>query len=515
MNQLPDQLIEKIIDHLPTVTEVLKLKQINKRFRSIVTNLNLISLVISHQKMSLNQRWFYTYDLITSHLLKTIDYSNVQINYQMFSHLKQLLIISTDYANFEKYNLTKLFQQINRLNEIEHLELIGIKMERSNFVELNLPNLTTLNLERIEIGRITLNTPKLENLKIELSRSLENKVKFNHPESIRLLMIDFFEQVIVSFVNLEYLYVAEKLLLEEIHKIERVANQNNLFLNQFPILKELQFYMEKQTYLYLVAQKELLKKDKLQIYFCGVDLIDNDLDSLPRTDWSPYLNLSNDVIEFYKYHFDRTATVLPFVRRLIYDNLGYHINEMPDGLMNKFVNLSYFEVNDRIEDVDLFVRFLKCFNNLKTLHFENSKLNQSFFNLLPRIHPILNKLEIHTEEELDYSFILTFENLNHIYIDENMDLDFVYMIFEKFGDLKFFFNYEDAGIELNVEADRFEFNVGQGKIITFKSIDKLFAYFSEIDFEELNNCLSDNCDYDMYELESEIDYEDLDSEDVY
>ena len=501
MDKLSDKLILKIINYLSSLKDVLRCKQIDRRFHSIISNYHLDSLIISHLKLPLNKRWFYSFQLIDCFKLTTKDYSALQLDCNsILNNLKQLLIISTDWSNFGKYNLTKLFEQINAIKSLEHLELVGLKMKRTNFVNLNLVNLKVLNLERIEVGLgITLRTPSLISLKIDLFDSIDKKIKFTNPESIQLLIINYFETFITTFINLEYLYIKQILKLVDIKEGE---TNNDLFFNKLPNLKEIQFYEEKRTYHYLVSQKNLLKRENLGIYYCGIDFLDNNLDNLPNSNLSPYTNLDHNIIEFYAAFYSQTATLLPFVKRLVYDDLDHCLDKIPELLINKFVNLNAIEIRNRVKNPIVFIEFLRCFKNLKSLSFKRSELNQNFFNLLSQLQPILDALEIHSDDDLDFDFILKFSNLNHIYIGKNLELEFVYQVFERFGDLKFFFYYQDTELSLNVEGDKFEFCVKQ-EIVKLRSLSELFEHFQEVNFEELNDLLSDIEDYEFDENEDE------------
>lgn len=508
MEQLSDKILLNIIAYLPTVRDLLRFKQVNKRLYSIVDKLNLESILVSHGKLPLNQRWFRTCRPINSYVLKMLDYSVLRCDSPTLSGLKQLQIISTDFSNFERYNLKSLFNQISSLTRLEHLELIGLMMEKSNLVELNSSSLHTLNIERVELARITLNTPNLKFLRVDLFESYDNKIHFSHPQSIQLLITNFYEKKsITSLSNLQYLYICQKFLLKDIQEDEVPGRLDSLFLNKLPSLKELQFYLEVRTLHHLAEQKRLLKRDTLRLFFCGVELVDDDLELLPKTDWSPYTTLSHIVIEFYAEHHRRTASILPFAKRLIYDDIGHCLHKLPKELMNKFVNLCSCEVNGPVGDVAMFANFLKCFKGLKTLHVEKSNLSQDFFNELPQLQPVLDRLEINTDEDLDFDFILQFVDVNFLYIDKSLSIDFVYSVFEKFGDLRFFFFFSvDNEISLNAVGRKFEFCVGQQKPVEFSDLNKLFDHFNEINPEELSNLCSD------YEMDFESELDDLDDD---
>ena len=500
LDVLSDEILLAILVHLPTVRDLLRFKLVNKRLYSIVDKLKLESVLVSHGKLPLNQLWFHSYRPIASPVLKTIDYGTVQCSSSILSGLKQLQIISTDYSNFEKYNCVKLFNEISNLIHLEHLELIGLMMEKSNLVELNSLSLQTLNLERLEFTRITLNTPNLRFLRVDLFESYDGKLIFTYPQSVRQLVTNFYEKSITSLTSLEYLYICQKFLLKDIQDCEEPGKLSSLFLNKLPSLKELQFFLESRTFNYLVEQRRLLKRDTL-LFFCGVELIDNDLELLPKTDWSPYTTLSHTVIEFYAENYRRTANILPFARRLIYDDIGHCLHKLPAGLWSLFVNLCSIEVNSPVDDVKMFAEFLGCFKGLKTLHVEKSNLQQEFFNELPQLQPVLDRLEINIDEELDFDFVYKFKDLNFLYIDKSLEIDFVYSIFQKFGDLRFFFYFNDNEISLNANGRKFEFCVGQQKAIKFSDLDQLFNHFNELNLAEFSNLCSD------YDIDFESDWE--------
>ena len=480
MDGLPKKLLLDIAAHLPTVRDILRFKQVNKRLHSIVSELRLESVVVSHGILPLKRRWFHTYQPITSHVLKTLDYSVVPYNSSILSGLKQLQIISTDYTNFESYNLTQLFGQIASLSRLEHLELICVMMKTSNPVELDSTGLHTLSIDRVEFTQITLNTPNLKFLKLDLFESYNDKIIFSYPQSVRLLITKFYEKSITSLRNLEYLYVCQKIPLKDIQGEEVPGKLDSLFLNRLPSLKELQFYEEDRTYDHLAEQRRLLKRDTL-LFFCGVELVDNDLELLPKTDWSPYTSLSHTVIEFYAHHYRRTASILPFARRMIYDDIGHCLGKLQHGLMNKFVNLRSIEVSRPLGDVSVFVEFLRNFQGLRSLLVEKTNLNQQFFDELPQLQPVLDQLEIYGGPDLDFGFVLRFKDLNFLFIDRGLNIDLVFLIFQKFGDMRFFFNFMNKEIMLKATGQRFEISVDHHQPVKFSDLNKMFDYFTEID----------------------------------
>lgn len=164
MNNLNDQLIIKILNNL-SFKDLLIIKQLNKRFYKLIDTLIIDELIVTHQRLPLNERWFATNELINYKCqLKTKDYSFIKLDYSIFMNIKKLFIISTDYSNSIKFNLINLFQQINKFLNLEQLQLNGIKMEITNQIQITLPKLQILSIERIENGFLLINTPQLVNL---------------------------------------------------------------------------------------------------------------------------------------------------------------------------------------------------------------------------------------------------------------------------------------------------------------------------------------------------------------
>ena len=149
--------------------------------------------------------------------------------------------------------------------------------------------------------------------------------------------------------------------------------------------------------------------------------------------------------------------------------------------MNKFVNLCQSEVKAPVSDVAKFIEFLKCFKGLKkTLHVADQHRPRSGLWL----HPQDRRREL------------------PLFIDKSLDIDFVYSVFKKFGDLRFVFDFMNNVISLNAVGRKFEFGVGQQKPVEFDNLDKLFDHFNEIDMEELDNLQSD------YGMDFESDFDD-------
>ena len=192
MDDLPLLPTLEIFDYL-SIDEILNLKLVNKWFYQIINeNVRIKELVIStHDYVPYNTRWFYTCDLISlQHLIKYDYHSNVYLNLNQpfLSKLKLLYINDTGIS----------LETLNSLDQLVHLEIIDSNIYRTTDNDvLSLPLLEILNCdEDVDAAShheyLTIDSTKLQRLRLYCPYPFDNNIKIVHPESITYLELYYY-----------------------------------------------------------------------------------------------------------------------------------------------------------------------------------------------------------------------------------------------------------------------------------------------------------------------------------
>ena len=451
LTNLPLEIIPSIVEFL-SFRDLLHLKQVCKRLHWILSECPVVNcLVIARSKSSQPsyRKWFDTYDPVSCQFLVTpCNFKLIDSNRKLFAALKRLFVYEQEMSAPQ----VNYFQELEQL-EFEEATLIADQSNGQNI--LSLPNLHTLKLAYYGVfDGLAIDTPSLRNL---ASNSFNFTLQY--PASVLTCHLKFYDVALKSLVNLTHLYC------------EHIRDAYPDLITSLPNLQELHIVDDSLELGKLVKQINTLKTP-LSIYSNGVKIDPNYVPFL-NEDWNDF---SSDEL-FKRIHQGgcELSSVLHFVRAICYSELekAFHPTHT---LTKKFPNLDLLII-DKVKHPDELNRFLVCCTmrtNLRAIFFDQTTLEQPFFDALPDLLPLLNKLTIlEKQQSLNLVFLLRFDgNLQSVAIDQELTVPLIGELMFKNKDLrKLQFKY--AGYNTTIRRlTGFYLNMA-GTSCEFGSLDEL------------------------------------------
>ena len=432
MNRLPNEILELIFYKL-SLDGLSACKLVNKQWCSIINCMKKKDLILTDFELPLNCRWFQTKKRInylnliecsSRHLIQSV------LNNLNFNKLKQLYIFK------KSLSIRSFDDTFNQFAQLEMLEIVHSEIEldnsHSNGHRLNLPKLRHLNLEASVFSqRIALNLPQLTKLSIKYV--YVDRFEFECPSSVKILELKLSDNLendeyfVRSFLNLQAFYC------------NRIDCLSSDFLFNLHFLKQLHFQGPIETFNCLRQQKLRFRRFELQIYYFGVNLSNSHEFNGNALNYGNQLNVNT--IKLYNQNYARLANVIPFIKLINYNELEDNFENalVPNDFIERFVNLDHLSVNKRIKNVGQFNYLLANCISLNSLRICSSSLKQEFFNNLPNQFQVMKDLIIKNETtELDFKFMLCFECLEFVEIDQQMRVELVIEMIKKYKKLKQF-----------------------------------------------------------------------------
>ena len=424
MDDLPLIPAMKIFNCL-SIEDILNMKLVNKWFHQIINeNVKIKDLVVSaHDYLPCNRRWFYTWDLIKpQNLVKYNWNNNVYFNLHgliildQFKYLKRLCIF--------KSNVT--LETLNSLNQLVHLEIIEsrIKSITDNNI-LSLPMLEILNLDAPKFDL----APLIDSIKLQRLKISRFFVELVHKESITYLEVDEYrscEHFLRSCINLQhfYTYTLQMSLLYGIELLKNFPKINSIHFDEYHSMNE-SFDEIRSRFVNFVNQKKNLKKN-LKIYFHNLELHEVPIKTFIN---GKFLDLI--LSESYAEHYSRLADCCPFIESVDYNSLERCFIHIPENFMYRFVNLTTFKVDEKIQDLDQLIRVLSECRTITSIKLPSS-LGQHFFDFhLYDLCPYIDTLDITSDEVLNCEFILKFKNIRQLCVKhQTLSLELVRRLVE-------------------------------------------------------------------------------------
>ena len=420
LNNLPFELYETILEYLD-LNELLNVRLLNRRFKLVVSEFRIKELIFRDLKKRLcvqhKDNWFHLNKPQNCHAI--IDISRIKLlssSIFKIQNLKRLFISELG------INGTINLDNVNEFKQLEHLEfsfyLNKINIDKNR--KLSLSNLKSFSFSFIRISDdlknedinsiIEFDTPSLEAIRLSKGSDLVY-FKFNNPSTIKYLSLTFYDEDTKIFKNVEYLCVL----------VEITISSN--FLSKYPNLKEIRIHEFRDDKNSLIDNMQ--KKD-LKIYFKDVQILN-----------AEDLNDCEYELDFQMANYARLDYNLQYDSILNYSNLMNLTNKIPVDFFKKFTNINAISIDNRVENEDNLIEFIKNCQNLFDLCLKNSELSQNFYDQLASISS-LGKLIINEKEDLNINFefinkmyyLFEFKTNQQLDLKENYALN--YLIYLKF-----------------------------------------------------------------------------------
>lgn len=408
---LPLEMIQFIFIQL-CLSDLLICRKVCKNWKNIVDLFKTDDLVIYANRLP-TKKWFYLNDQVNCRFsisvpnlnLDLIDFKN-----DYFIKFKSLYIDSTD-EYFSSFDIGLL---LNHLIQLERLEIINLNLRTTS--QLTLPDLKTFSISSIQTGRLILNTPELENLRI-VYRSTLFKIDIVYPNKIKWFESLEFDSSLFKFVNLEHLFC-------------KYINHLDIDFYSFKKLIQISFDYSQNFFDHLLKQMknskyEKRKQPKLNVYFMGFKFETSPPNQLISQIQTSKINEKN--VHLFEIFYPIVSDILPFIKSVNYTALENRFeNSIPKGLGKKLVNFDELILENDTKNKEQFLNFVKQCSKFPKLILNYSSAN-IYSNLLEEVCPNIQILE--TEDQLPFNFIVNlFKKFPNLYLiknfDKNLDFEF-------------------------------------------------------------------------------------------
>ena len=459
MENLLPELYGEILDYLP-LKDLARLRRVSKAFRSIVQEYRIKELlscfVWPFRVADLGE--YQNSRIIRPRNLKNVVrpiYRRKYLDNQFFTakiflksgHFNVRFLKSFSCAFTEEEGAVRL-SDINKLVMLERLELdFRRAVPSEDDHKLSLPNLKTfLLLRSLQNFALEVDAPKCEgfhwenhsNVYIELIQRNGQHVKleFKHPDSVKYLSLYRYHSKSHVFRNVEFMQISSTSSWYEEFSTDSLIDEQ--FFAAFPRLNTLKImnYGSLEELRKLVRMKNLLRGQSLTMYFHGIRLVDgSELDAFEEKDFefceqTKLTEIHSTPGQFSAQirNYEKLDNGLNFVTKIslteqVADGVFKHFAADPGRFIRIFDNVAVIRSDVKIENAELFLRFLVSFKRLANLAISNSGLDQAWYDrLLKHFEGVQTLLLLRVEEDnqIDLSFALKFPHLEGLRINNEV-----------------------------------------------------------------------------------------------
>lgn len=468
MNNLPEELTLFIFSHLDIENVIKICTQVNKKWNYIVKQIRFHELEIRERidvaiVKDLKTIWW-------SHSFKTIYLKNVIICKQLEFLNDSILVRNFINLKFLKLNIKEKFDltELSQFSKLELLEFVN-RVELSKSTVLFLPNLKTLRLFETQFSNFNNYKIKIHSFKLEwLSCSKLENIEFSEPQTVKFVGIEYCEDP----SNIDKLINLETLKCNIDHLDPNIVIRSPNSLKQIHIYKGVKqtdrtYEHDEQILNRILGQKKTLYKSDLDVYFNGLILRNNELNS-------NQIKAANT--EFVLDNLYELEEKVGWFTHIEYEILVKKFaGIIPNMLYIKFFNIRTVKVESHVNQ-ELLLSFLGNCSNLIGLFIKyNLSFSQSFYDKIPDLCQFLELFILVDQNEIDlnFDFILKFKLLNRMQTSCNLPMSLIIRILENLKLIKYLsinnktliikarknlsfenpfrLKYEDVWINLNLE----------------------------------------------------------------
>ena len=442
MNELPNELIQLIFNHVDLIDLVKNCKLVQKRWIRLIDAMKFDELIINFNKFSTNH-WFYFYKSINAKYIVQCNMPKCFKSLSFKNHYVRLKRLKID-CLLNDFDI----EQLNFFSKLEHLQILSF-LELDEDKKLILSNLKILKLSMCSNYKLTIDAVKLE----VLNCNHLFQIQLAHANSIRQLEIENNFESLNGFCNLEILKI-HSLLEPDEDAISKLPNS----------IKELHYdqtfnsidLTRKRFFINLIQeQKQFKQLNELKLYFDGVEL------EAGKAFDDYHFNF--EILELHHRNYGRLADSLTSYSYFIYNNLMNAYNHsIPTNFFNKFINIQHLTAF-KIKNQNQFLNFLKNCSNLKELHLDCTSLDQTFFDQLGSLNLIKFHLKEKDSIQIDYEFILKFQILVSFLTTQHLPFSFALIAIKRFKFIDSIqFKNKDRSVKIcKIKNSKFNLNYGK------------------------------------------------------
>ena len=458
MENLLPELYDAILDHLP-LKDLARLRRVSKKFRNIVQEYRIRELLscypwpfcVADLGEYQNSRIHRPRNM--KNVVRYLVYPRKNMDKQFFTaniflrsgHFNVQFLRSLSCAFTEgAVNLA----DINKLVMLERLEIYFAQCVPSrDDKKLVLPNLKTFLLLRcFHDLDLEVDAPKCEGFHWENHSNVYSssirlngqqvKLEFKHPDSVKYLSLYRYQRTSHVFRNVEFLQISSTSLQDEEFSPDSLIDEQ--FFAAFPRLSTLKImnYGSFSELRKLVRMKNLLRGQSLTMYFHGIRLVDgSELDAFEEKDFefcrdTKLSRVHSTPAQFLAQirNYEKLDDGLNFVTKIVLteqvaEGVFKHFAADPGRFLRIFDNVVVIRSEVKIEDADLFLRFLVSFKRLTRLTISKSGLDQAWYDqLLRQLESVrtLRLLHVKEEKQIDLLYALKFPDLEGLRINKKI-----------------------------------------------------------------------------------------------
>ena len=382
MAELPIELWHLIFDRLELV-ELSSCAQVSKTFYVAVKSYRIREIAFTRQV----HEWFH-------YTTSTIDHKH-RLGYSLASILRRS---SFDFDHLKRLKIGRRsaidLDVINRFVHLEELDLDLANYKNEKSWTLSLANLKVLYLFiREGFSYVELDTPRLAKLRTFSLKMLE----FVYPESVQCIHTFDHSGKLSMFRNLEYLTFTDRYNQLNYHLFYALRSFNQFNLTNLKKLKEIDFYYTYTKYRKnnmnnfkrMTAKLLALDRPNLKVFWYDVQVTDPNL----LTEYEHTMETVGSDVAFQLQHYEMLKEKVDFF--WCYDFNGSMrllpeagFNPRSEEFTSKFLSRYSFgriSVTGQVEERELLLKLIARLPNLFALKFENSGLDQSFFDRMADI----------------------------------------------------------------------------------------------------------------------------------
>ena len=451
MDDLPELPFEQVLSYL-NLEDRLKARTVSRAWRNKFDRYPVKALCYSSRPIGFireKNRWVsgaFAKSFINSTRFTTFFDTFSQT---ILSSLKRLRLCD---LHLTEEDPTTFARTLNSFSQLEELDIIRAELKQQDVSNLNLPMLTSIRLDQVELDRkLTLEAPKLREVAILYCSGV--RVEIVHGESVERLFVYWLKSTDVKKLkNLQYLYVNYHQYIGEIDSthLSSLQQLKEIHLGYSIILSD------------LFEQKQRSGRADLKIYLWGLLLNGPHDPAINALNSSIPGSLSPKAFVCLLENPSRQADVIPFYRFLNYSAIEGVAPGLEVDLLKKFTHLDQIQVDRPVRDIQRFLDLLKRCKNLVGLRFWCVQPQELIDGLLE--HPVIESLGIHNSL-FDLSFLFRLKHLIHLYLYKTLDSETVRKAFEELpvlSSFEFSFGHTRASIRVH-HPKQFKVSVGDRK----------------------------------------------------
>ena len=462
MENLLPELYDEILSRLP-LTDLARLRRVSKKFRGIVREYRIKEL---HSCVSWASHTEDLGEYQNSHIIRPRDMKNVvKFMICIYNRTSNRTIENKEFptaniflksGHFNVQFLRSLscaftegavrLSDINKLVMLERLEIYFAQCVPSrDDKKLVLPNLKTFLLLRcIHDLALEVDAPKCEGFHWEnhsnvyLPQIRRNgqfiRLEFKHPDSVKYLSLYRYHRKSHVFRNVEFLQISSTSLRDEEFSTDSLMDEQ--FFAAFPRLNTVKImnYGSLKELRKLVRLKHLLRGQSLTMFFHGIRLVDgSELDAFEEKDFEfcPDTKLSrvhSTPAQFSAQirNYEKLDDGLNFVKKILLtervaEGVFKHYATDPGRFLRIFDSVVTICSEVKIENAELFLRFLISFKRFTWLTISNSGLDQAWYDqLLRQLESVrtLRLLYVKEEKQINLLYARKFPDLEGLKFNE-------------------------------------------------------------------------------------------------